>query len=668
MIERKPHPIVRALVPVVSVYALVIPLAFALLGPPIGILPASSILIAAWLFGMRAAMLAAALAFTLSTVLQVFAGTDLDAAIGASALASGFFLVIGMLIARIRADKARVERLTMFDRLTGLPRRDVFDERVERMVGAGVRSHVALVDVVGFRVLNKSFGHDVANQVIREFARRLGANFQHDLVARLGTDVFGVLAPVTGTDEAFAARALEAFRAPFLIGGSLLTVEGHVGVARSPEHGETSAMLRSAAESAASSIRHGGVDWAAASQTHSRDSAERLLILGDLRQALERDELRLHYQPLIDVSSGNVVGFEALMRWQRNGELVPPAHFIPLAEQTGLIIPLTDWVVGEALRQSAEWARVGHPVRISINVGAKAIGASSRLEEVVAQAAADNGIAASQLTVEVTETDVMTDSLQASRTLAALKKLGVRVAVDDFGTGYSSLSYLNELPLDEVKIDRSFISRLLLEPQTSVIVRAAVDLSHALGLDAVAEGVEDQATLERLTVLGCDRAQGYFIARPMPADAVLPWLQRYVPVPAVVSVPVVALAPMAVRTNAASTVLVVDDEPSLGVATYRMLTARGFNVLNAATGSEALRICAQQRGAIDLVVADIFLTDWRGHELAGRVRKLDPDMKFLFVSGDPTASDLVKDAPFLAKPFSQQQLIASVDSVLLGAA
>jgi CheY-like chemotaxis protein len=286
----------------------------------------------------------------------------------------------------------------------------------------------------------------------------------------------------------------------------------------------------------------------------------------------------------------------------------------------------------------------------------------------------------------------MIDSMQASRALANIKKLGVRVAIDDFGTGYSSLGYLNELPIDEVKIDRSFISRLLVDPQTSSIVRAAVDLSHALGLDAVAEGVEDEATLARLTLLGCDRVQGYFIARPMPADAVLPWLQRFVPKPIVVSAPLatpmpatplrpftalssVAAAPAVVALVAsakaqpvtaakAATVLVVDDEHSLRVATHRILSSQGFNVLHAATASEALRICTEQRGAIDLVVTDIFLTDWHGHELAGRLRELQPNAKFLFVSGDPTAGDLVKDAPFLAKPFSKQQLIDSVGSVL----
>jgi predicted signal transduction protein with EAL and GGDEF domain/CheY-like chemotaxis protein len=517
-------------------------------------------------------------------------------------------------------------------------------------------------------MLIESFGHDVGDQVLKEIARRLADTFKDGQVARLGTDEFGVLTHAVGTDDVFAARVLDAFRAPFLIGGSLLTVEGLVGIARSPEHGETSAMLRGAAASAKSSIRHLASGWAAASETHSRDTAARLQMLGELRQALERGELRLHYQPLLDLVSRKVLGFEALMRWQRNGELVPPAEFIPLAERTGLIVPLTDWVVGEAMRQSAAWARVGHPMAISINVGAKAFGAASHLESVIAQAVADHSVPASQLTIEVTETDVMTDTVQASLTLAAIKKLGVRVAVDDFGTGYSSLSYLNQLPLDEVKIDRSFISRLLRDPQTSSIVRAAIDLSHALGLDAVAEGVEDEATLERLKLLGCDRAQGYFIARPMPADTVLPWLQRYVPEPlAVTAVPAERTPATSVHDALRSTVLIVDDEHSLRVATHRMLSSQGFNVLHAATASEAVRICTEQRGAIDLVVTDLFLTDQRGPELASRLRETQPSARFLFVSGDPMGMELVKGASFLAKPFSKQQLIERVGLVMAAA-
>jgi diguanylate cyclase (GGDEF)-like protein len=666
MIETKKHPILWAVVPAIQVaYALVFPFAYGLLGPAVAVVPGSSIMLAAWLLGVRAAALTAVLAVATTTLPYVARGTDFVVAFQSSLLAAAFFLVVGFVIARMRSDKVRIGRLMMFDRLTQLPNRDAFDKQLHSMVAGGGAAHLALVDVFGLRDVNESFGHDVGDDVIREIARRLGATFNHDLVARVGTGDFAVLAQSVRTDDVFVAHALDAFRAPFLIGGGLLIVEGRVGIARSPEHGETSAALMSAAESAARSARRLAAGWAVASPTRSRDSAQRLRILGDLRQALERDELRLYYQPILDMTGGNVLGFEALMRWQRNGEFVPPAQFIPLAEQAGLIVPLTDWVVGESFRQSAEWASVGHPLPISINVGAKAIGPSSHLETVIARAAAEHGVPATQLTVEVTETDVMTDPALAARTLAGIKKLGVRVAMDDFGTGYSSLGYLNELPLDEVKIDRSFISRLLSDPQTSSIVRAAVDLSHALGLDTVAEGVEDKATLERLRLLGCDRVQGYFFARPMPADAVLPWLQRYVAAPTVVTAPVSTLIPTPTFHDAhTSTVLVVDDEHSLRVATHRILSSQGYNVLHAATASEALRICTEQGGAIDLVVTDIFLTDWRGHELAGRIREMQPDAKFLFVSGDPMASKLVSGAPFLAKPFSKQQLIDRVGLVL----
>lgn len=665
MTKRKTHLLAWALVPAFQVaHAVAFPFVFGLVGPVIGVVPTSLIMLAAWWQGIRFALVTTAVMVLSNTLLYTAAGMDVAVAFQGTAVSAAFFLAVGFVIARLRADQERILRLTMFDRLTQLPNRHNFDRQLQRMLSAGFRAHLALVDIVGFREVNESFGRDVGNEVIREIGRRLLVSFENDVVARVGTDQFAVLSKTAGTDQMLAATVLATFRAPFLIEGSLITVQGRVGIARSPDHGETSATLTSAAESATRSARQQVTGWAVASKTLSRDTAARLRTLGELRHALDRNELRLHYQPLLDVTTGTVVGFEALMRWQRDGELVPPAQFIPLAEQTGLIVPLTDWVVNEAMRQSAEWARVGHPARISVNVGAKAIGAASHLETVIAQAALEHGVPASQLTVEVTETDVMTDPVRASQTLSGLKKLGVRVAVDDFGTGYSSLSYLNALPLDEVKIDRSFISRLLLEPQTSLIVRAAVDLTHALGLDAVAEGVEDAATLARLVELGCDRAQGYFFARPMPADAVLPWLQRFVPTPRV------AVAPSTIagasRDTTTSTVLVVDDERSLGVATNRILSGRGFNVVNAASGTEALRICAEQ--PIDLVVADIFLTDWRGHELAGRVRRLHPEMKFLFVSGDPSARALVQGAPFLAKPYSNQQLIDRVDSMLLGAA
>jgi diguanylate cyclase (GGDEF)-like protein len=666
------------------------PLLATFLGRVTGALPDIAIVGAAWMFGMRAAVITAAFAVVANMQMYVAVGENIPNAFVTGLAIAGIALAVAWIVDRLHEDKERIKRLTMFDALTHLPNRDVFHGKLRALLATGRPAHLALVDVVGFREINESFGHEVGDEVIVELGRRLRTMCENTLVARFGNDQFGVLDVATGPDDVFAARMLAVFKSPFIVTGSLLSIEGRVGIARSPENGDSQAALMSAAESATRSARRLAGGWAVASPKRSQDTGARLRMLGDLRQALERRELRLHYQPLIDVMSGTVVGFEALMRWQRDGTMVPPAEFIPLAEQAGLIVPLTDWVVDEAMRQGAEWARVGHAVRISVNVGAKAISANAHLENLIAKASTQYGVPASQLTVEVTETDVMTDPAQSSRTLAGIKKLGVRVSVDDFGTGYSSLSYLNELPLDEVKIDRSFISRLLTDPQTSSIVRAAIDLSHALGLDAVAEGVEDLATLERLTLLGCDHAQGYFIARPMPADAVLPWLQRHAAVPSKVQAPQLAVlaettpapallarptpqpgapAPAAsIPAAHPATVLVIDDEHALRVATHRILSGRGFNVLHAATASEALRICAEHRAAIDLVVTDIYLTDWRGHELAARLRETQPTAKFLFVSGDPGASELVKDRPFLAKPFSKQQLIDSVGSALLGAA
>jgi diguanylate cyclase (GGDEF)-like protein len=663
MVTRK-HPVLWLAAPAAQLaYFAAFPFLSGAFGSVVAVLPNVAIVGSAWLFGMRGAVAAAAFAVVANTQMYMAQGDDTIRATVAGALVAALSLGVAWAVDRLRDDKERIQRLRTYDALTQLPNRDVFHARLLELLGAGSPVRVAFVDVIGFREVNESFGHEVGDDVIREIAWRLRSNFANGLVARLGTDNFAVL-DAAASDEDVAERVLGAFRSPFLAAGSFLTIDGRVGIARSPEHGESTTTLMSAAEAAARSARRLAAGWASASLKRSEDGSARLRMLSDLRQALERRELKLHYQPLLDVTSGKIVGFEALMRWQRNGEMVPPVQFIPLAEQTGLIVPLTDWVVDEAARQGAEWARAGHVVRISLNVGAKTIGASARLESVIAEAVERHGVSATQFTVEVTETDVMTDPVQASRTLAALKTLGVRVAMDDFGTGYSSLSYLNELPLDEVKIDRSFISRLLSDPQTSSIVRAAVDLSHALGLDATAEGVEDEATLERLTLLGCDRAQGYFIARPMPADAVLPWLQRYEPTPIVVRPPADAVVSKAAHDPNTATVLVIDDEHSLRVATHRILSGQGYNVLHAATASEALRIYREQGVDIDLIVTDIFLTDWRGNDLAARIREANPDLKVLFVSGDPKASELVQGAPFLAKPFSKQQLIDHVGIVL----
>jgi len=386
----------------------------------------------------------------------------------------------------------------------------------------------------------------------------------------------------------------------------------------------------------------------------------RLETAAALRHAIANGELLLHFQPVLGISDDAVRCFEALVRWQRpDGRLVPPSAFVPLAEQTGLVVPMTDWVIDEALRNCASWIVSGHDAFVAVNVSAKSFAPSANLLEVVDRLLKKHQLPASRLGIEVTESDIMTDPTQTVRILQALKDRGVRLAVDDFGTGYSSLAYLNQLPLDAVKIDRSFIQRLLTDAGTSTIVRAAIDLSHALGLDAIAEGVEDEATLRRLGNMGCDRAQGFFIAKPMPADRVVPWLN-------VRGSTRVSTFENAAPAEAArpSRILVVDDEHPLRIAAHRTLRASGYDVVHAATASEALRICSEYDGKLDLVLSDVFLTDWRGSDLAAHLRDQYPGLKVLLMSGDPSAAHLAAGTVVLQKPFTRVELVEHVKEAL----
>jgi EAL domain-containing protein (putative c-di-GMP-specific phosphodiesterase class I)/CheY-like chemotaxis protein len=371
---------------------------------------------------------------------------------------------------------------------------------------------------------------------------------------------------------------------------------------------------------------------------------------------------------VIGVSDRAARCFEALVRWGTpDGKLVPPSAFIPLAEQTGLIVPMTEWILDEAMRNCATWMAAGHETFVAVNISAKSFAPSAHLVEVIRTLLERHQLPASRLGIEITETDAMIDPRQTAQVLTALKELGIKTAVDDFGTGYSSLGYLNQLPLDAVKIDRSFVQRMLTDAGTATIVRAAIDLSHALGLETVAEGVEDDAMLKRLAHMGCDRAQGYLFAKPMAAGAVLPWLARHETTTAQRSdeeaVPPVPIASR-MAAPSAPTILVVDDEHPLRVAAHRILSATGFNVLNAATASEAVRICAEYDGALDLVLSDVFLTDWGGHELADRLRETYPGLKVVLMSADPRAKILAKDTSLLVKPYTRAELIAHVRGAL----
>ncbi len=369
-------------------------------------------------------------------------------------------------------------------------------------------------------------GHGAGDAVLRELGRRLTARAHpDDVVARLGGDEFALLlGPVSGEQpELVAERLLERVGAPLEVGGITLRIGASIGIASHPEHGTDLAALLRHADIAMyeAKRRHSGAErYASEYDRHTRD---RLQIRQDLDRAFEEDEFLLHYQPKCDARTGATVGVEALARWQHpeRGLLFPDA-FLTLIEQRGQTSRLTETVLALAAVQAAAWREQGLAFPIAVNLTAADL-LDASLPARVRRLLEAHELPMSALELEITESLVLTDPESATRTLARLRALGVAIAVDDYGTGYSSLSHLRDLPIDHLKIDRSFVTDLASSPRTAAIVRSTIELAHALELRVVAEGVEDAATLDVLRELGCDWVQGYLFTKPLPPASLVAW-------------------------------------------------------------------------------------------------------------------------------------------------
>jgi diguanylate cyclase (GGDEF)-like protein len=656
-----------------SWYFLLFPLLYLVLRDATGALSLLPVAIAAWLRGARAGALTAICFMPIQALLFVSEGWSLTQAIVGNTISAIVFAAIAGVIGHMRQANRRVAELTLFDQTTGLPNRVAFQHEVARVLAADDPfANVALVRVNGYDGVNESFGYEFGDELLRELGRRIRAAVERtDFVAKFDGGTFGILSTSTAVSwRTLAESALSVFDVPLIVDGQDLTLEGRVGVAHFPDHGVTEAALLRRARGALHEAERATTRWASATTvTSASENRGRLETLTALRAALTNGELRLHYQPIVGTAGHELHELEALIRWERDERLILPGEFIPLAEQSGLIAPLTDWVIGEALRQAREWLDEGTRIRIAVNVSAKSLDPTARIAEKIEELLTRHEVDADQLTVEVTESAVMADPEQSIRVLNDVKALGVHIALDDFGTGYSSLSYLNQLPLDSVKIDRSFVQRLIRDANTTTIVRAAIDLSHALGFDVVGEGVESAEIVDRLTVMGCDLIQGYHIAKPMPIAETRAWLDTKAAAIEITVSPsrrAEATRPFAIPPRQ-GTILVVDDEHPLRVAAHRILSAEGYMVIHAATASEALRLCSEYDGHLDLVLTDVFLTDWRGPELAEHLRRQYPDLKVMLMSGDPNASPLGEGQVLLRKPFTKRQLVDSVKAMLLGA-
>ena len=420
------------------------------------------------------------------------------------------------------------EQQALTDALTGLANRKRLGERTEAAVQEG---HVALVllDLDRFKEVNDTLGHHVGDQLLGVVAQRLSSSLRPgDTVARLGGDEFALLLP--GADAASAARAAGRARAalaePFVLGGLLIDVSASAGIAVSPGHGTVVDELLQRADVAMYLSKESG-EIELYDPARDRNSTTRLALLGELRRALDGDELELHYQPKADLATGDVVGVEALVRWRHPERgLIPPDDFIPLAERSGLIGLITAWVLDAGLRQTALWRARGWDLSLAVNITVKDL-CGDQLVDLVAEGLARYGVPASALMLEVTEGSLFADSARARQALRRLEALGVTLSLDDFGTGWSSLVQLRQLPVSEIKVDRSFVSRMDSDPRDLAIVSSVIDLGRGLGMRVVAEGVEDDATWQRLSAMGCDRAQGWWLSKALPADELGPWLEQH---------------------------------------------------------------------------------------------------------------------------------------------
>ena len=406
------------------------------------------------------------------------------------------------------------------DALTGLANRALFRERLAAAVRRRTcREHVAILflDLDGFKEVNDSLGHATGDQLLVQVAGRLRAVVpEPQLVARLGGDEFAVVveSPDARPDaEALAARVLAALDTPFEVDGRELHVGAGIGVASAGDAGDIEQLQRNADLAMYQAKAAGGGVFAAYDPGMHDALMTRVRLAGDLRLALERGEFLLHYQPTVDLRTGAIAGFEALVRWQHPTRgMVPPVEFIGVAESTGLIVPLGRWVLAQACRQSVAWGGV----RMAVNVSVRQFEAGD-LAATVAAVLAETGMPADRLCLEMTESVLITDTDENLHRIVGLKALGVMLAMDDFGTGYSSLAYLRRFPMDVLKIDRSFVDRLGGAAEDEALVRTIVRLGQRFGMTTVAEGIEDAAQLAVLRGMGCDYAQGYLLSRPLPA-------------------------------------------------------------------------------------------------------------------------------------------------------
>jgi len=424
-----------------------------------------------------------------------------------------------------------LEHQALHDALTGLTNRTLFGELANQALAAGKRTNepraVLVMDLNGFKQINDTLGHDHGDALLKQLAERLVVALREtDTIARIGGDEFAIL-PGSTTDLTAAAAVAwkieETCKTEFVVNDHVIHISASIGIAMFPEHGTTTRELLRHADAAMYVAKRSGSGQGVFDAASEKQAAHRLGLLVDLRRCIDLDQLVLHYQPVIDLKAREISGVEALVRWRHPVQgLLMPASFMAEVERTELITAVTRWVLGEALHQQAIWRDRGIDLTMAVNISARSLDGVSDLPDTITELTQSWSTPPDRLILELTEGALI--KAAAPDVLGQLHDMGERVSIDDFGTGYSSLAYLQRLPVDELKIDRSFVTSLSAASADAVIVRSTVELAHNLGLTVVAEGVEDEAAVSLLHEYGCDRVQGYLFSRPCPAEELTAWL------------------------------------------------------------------------------------------------------------------------------------------------
>ena len=563
-----------------------------------------------------------------------------------------------------------IDKLLAIDQLTGLPNRTAFMNLLVAALNSAYldESEVTVlhIDIDDFFIVNDAIGTDEADLVIVEIALSIkGALRQADILARLGNDKFAILLGPheSGIDNVIhdvTGRVLAAIRQPILLTDRPIYVTASIGIAGYPIDGGSASELLSHAMNATERAKAGGGNHCCRfdATTASSASGQRELI-SDLRLAIERNEMFLHFQPQVSLFSGSIIGLEALIRWRHPARgMISPGEFIPLAEQSNLVVDIGEWVLGETLRQMRAWSDAGLPsIKVAINLAARHLLAPG-LHTTIGNALAVQRIDPHHLEIEITEGAMMQDIAGAIRSTTQLKKVGVRISLDDFGTGYSSLAYLSRFPIDVVKIDQSFVSDITTNPVNAAIAQATIAMSHKLGKVVLAEGVETEEQMQYLRRNECDEMQGYFFSRPLPAEDIGRLLQEG-------STMNLYAQRGSVKRN---TVLFVDDEENILASLKRTLRREGYEILTAGSAAEGLSLLATND--VQLIVSDQRMPEMNGTEFLSRVKSLYPQTVRMVLSGYSEIS-AVTDAinkgavyRFLLKPWDTEMLKEEIAGAL----